>query len=67
MPEVTLYGGPFDGKKVGWSGGDTIRLSEPPSYVAISAKAPLHELTTKIQYVEYRQSLNNRNIFVYQP
>lgn len=67
MSKVTLYGGPFDGKEVGWEGGDVIRLSEPAKFVSVTARTPLDELTTKVDYVEYRRSLRSPHIFVFQP
>lgn len=63
MEIITLIGGPADGHRIGWRGGDVFKL------------APTPRLDFSVQTVEpfsrddhiYRRSLNTTNLFVYQP
>lgn len=68
--QVTLSGGPFDGQKIEWEGGDLIRMVIG-SPLGFKRDGDGHGNGLQRQYTPpealYRRSLSNRDIFVFQP
>lgn len=66
MREVMLYGGPADGQRIAWDGGDIIKLASRPSMVTVSG-SPSDPGKPTMDDHTYRQSIKDRDVFVYQP
>lgn len=64
MRNVTLIGGPFDGRGINWDGGDLIRMDLTPTVLDFSVKS-----TDPYRRSEaiYRRSVVTPHLFIFQP
>lgn len=64
MERVTLVGGPFEGRRFDWRGGDEIKmqLGGPSIDFSVPTTDPV-----RFSYALYRLSLVTRHLFVFQP
>lgn len=65
---ITLSGGPCDGQTLPWTGSDYIEMAPLPPMqgVTLDFSVPTVE-PFRVEKLQYRRSINNPNIFVFQP
>ena len=64
---ITLHGGPANGRKIEWCGGEILQLQEiPPPGMIVCMDRPPSALIRDDRHT-YRRSMHTRTAFVYQP
>jgi hypothetical protein len=64
---ITLSGGPYDGKKLEFQGGDFLEMSPIPKTEFAASIPNLSSEPVKFEILIYRRSMRNSQIFVFQP
>lgn len=67
MERITLHGGPADGMKAMWSGGDVMKVTRPHPVAFFGQQSPATNRPYTPEEFTYRRSMITRTIFVFQP
>jgi hypothetical protein len=63
--EIRLVGGPCDGQRINWAGGDELRIQAGPPVIDFSL--PTVDCIRPTLEAVYRQSIVTDTVFVWQP